>query len=391
MMTDKSMDFLEKQGSSATKALEVLREELPLQRFVGESLSQAVVEGEVALPGGLREETTVLSAEAMAVLDRSAAEADRVTAEGKVVFHVLYTQGDPTHVSALEASAEFSHPVELAGAQSGMNAPVSLMVEHVEAGAQGGRLHLMAILRVQVRAFLGRAHGGGHGHSRGRWPDAAHRNAQRLSDRGGGRHTGRACARRMRPGRRSCRSPIRCMPRPFATVQDVMGGEERATLSGNILLEVVHRSAMPSRPLVVTRHTIPFEETVSLTGDEGDSLCAGAVVKDVAVLSQEGAGGGRAARFGRRCCWGLNAQAARQTGPVPAAGRLYHPGRSACRWRSRQSGGPWRTSSCTPPKAANCTLLLDGQTPVRTPLRAGASARGDGHDPGRAASSTWKA
>ena len=67
MMTDKSMDFLEKQGSSATKALEVLREELPLQRFVGESLSQAVVEGEVALPGGLREETTVLSAEAMAV------------------------------------------------------------------------------------------------------------------------------------------------------------------------------------------------------------------------------------------------------------------------------------------------------------------------------------
>ena len=58
MMTDKSMDFLEKQGSSAAKALEVLREELPLQRFVGESLSQAVVEGEVALPGGLREETT---------------------------------------------------------------------------------------------------------------------------------------------------------------------------------------------------------------------------------------------------------------------------------------------------------------------------------------------
>ena len=41
MMTDKSMDFLEKQGSSATKALEVLREELPLQRFVGENLGQA--------------------------------------------------------------------------------------------------------------------------------------------------------------------------------------------------------------------------------------------------------------------------------------------------------------------------------------------------------------
>lgn len=80
MMTDKSMVFWKSRAPAPPKALEVLREELPLQRFVGESLSQAVVEGEVALPGGLREETTVLSAEAMAVLDRSAAEADRVTA-----------------------------------------------------------------------------------------------------------------------------------------------------------------------------------------------------------------------------------------------------------------------------------------------------------------------
>ena len=196
MMTDKSMDFLEKQGSSAAKALEVLREELPLQRFVGESLSQAVVEGEVALPGGLREETTVLSAEAMAVLDRSAAEADRVTAEGKVVFHVLYTQGDPTHVSALEASAEFSHPVELTGAQSGMNA-----LRQPDGGACGGRRSGRTSASDGDFAgtgtcFLGRAHGGGHGHSRGRWPDAAHRNAQRLSDRGAG-GTGRTCARRM--------------------------------------------------------------------------------------------------------------------------------------------------------------------------------------------------
>ena len=77
MMTDLGMEFLQNK-SAATP--EVLREELPLQRFVGESLSQAVVEGEVALPGGLREETTVLSAEAMAVLDRSVAEADRFTA-----------------------------------------------------------------------------------------------------------------------------------------------------------------------------------------------------------------------------------------------------------------------------------------------------------------------
>ena len=82
---------------------EILQEELALQRFVGDVLSQAVVEGEIALPGGLREETNVLLSEAMAVLDQSQVEDGRVTADGKVTFHVLYTQGAPTRVSALEA------------------------------------------------------------------------------------------------------------------------------------------------------------------------------------------------------------------------------------------------------------------------------------------------
>ena len=309
MMTDRSMDFLEKQSAGAAKALEVLREELPLQRFVGENLGQAVVEGEVALPGGLREETTVLSAEAMAVLDRSVAEADRVTAEGKVVFHVLYTQGDPTHVRALEASAEFSHPVEVSGAQAGMTAPVSLMVEHVEASAQGGRLHLMAILRVQVRVFSDEPMEVVTGV---RGVDGLMLRTETLS----------GCQTVAR-GEQDVLVRDECdlgavlqitdtlYATAIATVQDVMGGEERATLSGNILLEVVHRSAMPSRPLVITRHTIPFEETVSLTGEEGDSLCAGAVVKDVAVLSQEGEEeGSRTLRA--EVLLGLNAQAARQ-------------------------------------------------------------------------------
>ncbi len=286
-MTDMNMEFLEKPTRDGGKAPEVLTEELPMQRFVGESLSQAVVEGEIALPGGLREETTVLCAEAMAVLDQSAVETDRVTADGKVTFHVLYTQGDPTHISALEASAEFTHTAELVGAQPGMTAPVSLMVEHVEASAQGGRLHLMAILRVQCRAFSDEPMAVVTGI---RGADGLMLRTETL--------TGLTTVAR---GAQDVLVRDECelgavlqitdtlYATAIATVQDVMGGEERATLSGSILLEVVHRSAMPSRPLVVTRHTIPFEETLSLMGENGDALCAAAVVKDVAVLSQEGA------------------------------------------------------------------------------------------------------
>ena len=142
--------MMEKQ---AEQSMEIVREELPMQRFVGEGISQATVEGEVALPGGLREETRVLCAEAMAALERASVENGRVQADGKVTFHILYTQGDPTRVSALEASADFTHTTDIAGAQNGMTALVSLMAEHVEASAQGGRLRLQAVLRAHSRVF----------------------------------------------------------------------------------------------------------------------------------------------------------------------------------------------------------------------------------------------
>ena len=363
MMTDLGMEFLQNK-SAATP--EVLREELPLQRFVGESLSQAVVEGEVALPGGLREETTVLSAEAMAVLERSLAQADRVTVDGKVVFHVLYTQGDPTHISALEASAEFTHPVELPGAQEGMTAPVSLMVEHVEAAAQGGRLHLMAILRVQARVFSDE-------------PMEVVTGVRGMEGLMLRTETLGGCQAVAR-GEQDVLVRDECdlgavlqitdtlYATAIATVQDVMGGEERATLSGNILLEVVHRSAMPSRPLVVTRHTIPFEETLPLTGEEGDTLCAGAVVKDVAVLSQEGQEeGSRTLRA--EVLLGLNAQAARQRDLCLLLDAYTTQG-DCLALEKQEVRRALAHKQVHTAESGKLTLLLDGQTPVRTPLRA---------------------
>ena len=365
MMTDRGMELFEKQ-SDAAGTLEVLREQLPLQRFVAENLTQAVVEGEVALPGGLREETAVLSAEAMAVLDRSVVDADRVTAEGKVVFHVLYTQGDPTHVSALEASAEFSHSMEAPGAQAGMTAPVSLMAEHVEASAQGGRLHLMAILRVHARVLSDE-------------PIevvAGVRGAEGLMLR---TETLGGCQTAAR-GEQDVLVRDECdlgavlqitdtlYATAIATVQDVMGGEERATLSGNILLEVTHRSAMPSRPLVVTRHTIPFEESVPLAGEEGDSLCAGAVVKDVAVLSQEGQEeGSRTLRA--EVLLGLNAQSARQRDMCLLLDAYTTQGDSLALERQPVRRALAHRQVHTA-ESGKLTLMLDGQTPVRTPLRA---------------------
>ncbi|MEG0049104.1 MAG: DUF3794 domain-containing protein [Clostridia bacterium] len=365
-MMDMNMEFFEKQSSEAPKAPEILREELPLKRFVGENLSQAVVEGEIALPGGLREETNVLCSEAMAVLERNEVQAGRVDADGKVTFHVLYTQGDPAHVSALEASAEFSHSVDFAGVCASMTAEISLTVEHVEASAQGGRLRLMAILRAQTRVFTDEP-----------LPVVTGiRNVDGLMVK---TETLSGC-QTVAKGEQDVLVRDECdlnavlqitdtlYATALATVQDVMGGEERATVSGSILLEVTHRSAMPSRPLVITHHSIPFEETLSLMGENGDALTVNAVVKDVAVLSQERQEeGDRTLRA--EILLGLSAHATRKRemclllDAYTTQGNLLLP-------KSQPVMRALSHKQIHTAESGKLTLLLDGQAAVRTPLRA---------------------
>lgn len=345
---------------------DTMREMLPMQRFVAEATSQAVVEGDVALPGGLREETNVLSAEAMAVLSGAEVDDGEVEVEGKVTFHVLYTQGDPTLVSALEASAEFSHDVDMPLAREGMTPMVTLTVEHVEATAQGGRMHLLAILKVHVRLFTDEPLAVVTGVTGAEGLMLRTKTLHCLSPASRGDQDVLV--------REECElgSVLQITDTLYATafaqVLDVMGGEERAAISGNILLEVTHRSQMPSRPIVVTRHTIPFEETIPLMGQQADALCCNAVVKDVAVLSQEGAEEGsrtmRAevllhltaqATVGRDVCLLLDA--------YTTQGDLLAP-------ETQPVSRAMRHQQLHTAESGKLMLLLDGQPPARTPLKA---------------------
>ena len=110
--------------------MRLVKEALALEQPMGAGSSQAVVEGEITLPGGLREEARVLHCGAMTVVDSVEALQDRASVTGKVVFHTLYTQGDPTKVNAIEATADFTHIMELPGAQPRNQCRVEAQVEH---------------------------------------------------------------------------------------------------------------------------------------------------------------------------------------------------------------------------------------------------------------------
>lgn len=356
----------DKTSRPQNREAEVLREEIAMGQYLGDSLRQAVVEGEVALPGGLREETVILSAQAMAVLEKTAVQTGRADVDGKVIFHVLYTQGDPTRINTLEAAADFSQAVELPGARPGMTAPVSLSTEHVEATAQGGRLKLMAILKLHTRLVSEEPLSVVSG---------LHPQPGLMQKT----ETLQTC-RTVALGQQDVLVRDECelsevlqitdtlYATAIANVQEVMGGEERATVSGSIELEVYHLSAMPNRPLAITRHSIPFEETLLLGGENGDLLTADAVVKDVAVLSQEGAEEGQRT-LRAEVLIGLSAQMTRRRDvcllldAYTTEGALVKPAIQPVQRILAQR-------QVHTAESGKLTLLTDGQPPVRTPLAA---------------------
>ncbi|MBQ8654374.1 MAG: DUF3794 domain-containing protein [Clostridia bacterium] len=341
-----------------------LKEKINMERLAGRGRGQTTVEGEITLPGGLREEARVLEAGGMAVIDAAEALQDRVTVSGRVIFHALYTQGDPGKVSAMEATADFTHLLEAPGAQPRDVCRVSAQVEHTEASASGGRLNLRAVVGVSGRTIT-------------RQPVEA------LSGLQGGeglQTSAKGISLRRTVAEGSSETLLReefLLPAGLnvretlygtatAQLSETSGGFGRASMSGQVNLEAVHASSMPGKPVVITRHTLPFEHTVELTGEDGEQLAGRITVRDVAVASQDGEDGERVLRA--EVLLGLEAWADRQENVTVlddaytvSGDDLRLTGQTvSCRTDDRQI----RTA-----ESGKCMLMLpEGAPPVRSVL-----------------------
>lgn len=274
--------------------MQLMTESIQLEQPLGMCQSQAVVEGEITLPGGLREETRVLQAGGMAVVENAEALQDRVTVSGRVIFHVLYTQGDPGRVNSIEAAADFTHLCELPGAQARSKVFAQAHVEHTEATVAGSRLSMRAVLRIDARAVS-------------QTPVEALTGVLGLE--GVEIKTQQASLRRTvasgstdvllreefaLPEGLQIRDTLYATACPQLT--DITGGLGRIGLTGQVLLEAVHASTMPGKALVVTRHSLPLIQSVEVAGENGEMLDGRVTVKDVAVASQDAGDGERTLR-----------------------------------------------------------------------------------------------
>ena len=270
-----------------------IRENMETEQIISARPTQVTVEAEVALPGGLREEARVYYADGSVQVNGGELAGSRVTADGRVTFHVLFAQGDLAHISALEASADFSQAMPLTDEQAqpaAVRVKPMAQVQRVTAKAFNGRLLLQAIVNLTAEAAVPR--------SVSFIQDAApgtpvERATQTIALQ---RTVGEGENQILLREEFELSDVLKIKDTLFATAlaqaEDITGGSGgTATVTGTVTIEACHTSDLPGRPLVYTRHTAPYEQQVTLSGALGSALTARTLVRDAAVLSQEGENG----------------------------------------------------------------------------------------------------
>ena len=274
-----------------------LYENVETERAVAAKPVQITVETEAALPGGLREEAKVFYTDALAAVNGGEMAGGRVTADGRVTFHVLYAQGDMNRVRALEAAADFSQSLALPGGDALAAAAVRPWAEvaNVTAKAFNGRLLLRANVNLGAEAAVTRTV---LCLKDAEETDGLEKDMQALSlERTVGEGQGQTLLREEFALSDVLQITDTLYASARAQAEDISGGADgRATVHGTIQIEAWHASDMPGRPLVNTRHTMPYEQVIGLSGALGDALTARSQVRDVAVLSQENEDGSRTLR-----------------------------------------------------------------------------------------------
>ena len=266
-----------------------IRENMETEQQISAKPTQVSVEAEAALPGGLREEARVYYADAAVSVNGGELTGSRVTADGRVTFHVLYAQGDLSKVNALETTADFAQGMPLKedyGPLAAVRLQPRAQVQQVSAKAFNGRLLLQAVISLTAEASLPRTVSFLRDAAEN---PALQRAVQTVSVQ---RTVGEGESRSLIREEFELSDVLKIKETFFAAgqaqVEDILGGTDgKAVVTGTVTLDACHASDLPGRPLVYTRHTMPFEQEVTLSGALGSALAAQTAVKDVAVLSQD--------------------------------------------------------------------------------------------------------
>lgn len=262
-------------------SLRIKKETMESALLLRAAPQQTSVEAEAALPGGLRDEVRLLYTQAQVEPAQAEAVGNRLTVSGRVRFHTLYAQGDLTRVRCAEAVGDFSRALTIPSADGGAQYTPQCEITGVSARVFNGRLLLRAEMNMAAQADAER--------QVSVVTAVEEQDAQVLGETltvqcsvGGGQENG--LIRGEFALAQALEAEEALLADAQARVEDIIGGADgRATVTGTIDLTVCHASRMAGRPLVYTQHSMPFEQSVTLSGEMGDALSTSAQVTDVAV------------------------------------------------------------------------------------------------------------
>ncbi len=268
--------------------MNIKREQIETEQVLSARPAQTTVEAEIALPGGLREEAKIYHCDASVRMNGGELAGSRVTADGRVTFHVLYAQGDLKKLSALEAGADFTQSLPLVSqpdAAQALPAEVTGEILSVSAKAFGGRLMLSAVVRLSGEAVIQRKMSRVDGID----SDAAVLKTETIAVE---KQTGEGESDTLVRETVELPGTLEITDTLYATadaqIEDILPSADGTTaVTGILHVEAYHATANQAKPLIKTRHVLPFEMTVTLSGAPGDRVMAQAAVRDVAVLLQE--------------------------------------------------------------------------------------------------------
>ncbi|GHU69289.1 peptidase M23 [Clostridia bacterium] len=273
--------------------MQIVRNNVAFERLISEANEQTVVEGEVALPGGIRDEAHILHTDARLTIDDTQILNDRLAVNGTVVFQILYTQGD-AKPRALEASSAFTHQMPLPGVDSHARLATTGDVLEARSQAVSGRLLLHAALAINARALM---------HT----PLAVVSGVNQLpglesktSSVTLTQHVGEAASTTMLreefdlPASSGISETLYARAYPF--VRKVHSANGSVDVGGDLSIDAYHVSTLPDKPLTITHHVIPFEVSMPISASEDEEVNVRVGLKDIAVSSVDAGEGARVLR-----------------------------------------------------------------------------------------------
>jgi len=136
-------------------AIELIRDTIRIDRVIGESSSQALVEGDINVPDNKMDIARILDVDGKINVNSVEIVEDKILMDGNVSFHILYIgEGEEHQLTSMDATTTFNHSIDVQGARPKMLADVSREIEHIEYSLTNSRkINVKAVVNFDAKVI----------------------------------------------------------------------------------------------------------------------------------------------------------------------------------------------------------------------------------------------